>query len=222
MYKNKPTKLTLVDTPRGRIDWNLDDNNMLLVTGDAGTGKTTLLTHLAQQVMVMGGDVICADTEVPWIVPDVPDAAHIGVRQYERLEDALREAIQSGDHDADGSPLVVFIDSFDLMLSHYDERPFPAKTASMLDDIQCALKTLSDSNTESVGVVLACQRVPLTGFGLDERLTTADRVRVHSQGDVCIEQGDVDLSLTIQGEKTAYNQLIKALLQQLKRAETEA
>lgn len=178
MYKNKPTRLTLVDAPRGRIDWNMSDNNMLLVTGGAGAGKTTLLTHMAQQVMAMGGDVLCADTEVPWVVPNVPDGAHIGVRQYERLEDALRETIQSEDHGADGSPLVVFIDSFDLMMSHYDEMPFPAKTTSMLSDIQCTLAEIASDHAGTISVVLSCQHIPQTVVDLEERLKKAEWVRM--------------------------------------------
>lgn len=56
------------------------------------------------------------------------------------------------------------------------------------------------------------------------RLEDGDRVHVDKQGHIRIEQGDVDLSLTIQDEGAAYDLLMEALmdaLQRLKHTGTE-
>lgn len=222
MTGKEPTKLTLIDTPLGHTDWNMSDNNLLLVSSENEQETTGLLTRMAQQVRKMGGRAVCADTEHDWPTPD-QGVDFVKPRQYELLRAHCELAhavarVRAGQAALAYPPFVIFINHFDLMMLRINGQPTPYKTAGILYDVQQQLAAIMSHTGVGVGVVL-CARKFDTGvqaapeWAFPEWLDSADRVHVDKQGHIRIEQGDVDLSLTIQGEKTAYNQLLEALQQ---------
>lgn len=108
------------------------------------------------------------------------------------------------------------------MMMRVNEQPTPHKTAGILYDVQQHLAAIMSHTEVGVGVVLCTrkfdtdvQAVPKWAF--PEWLDSADRVHVDKQGHIQIEQGDVDLSLTIQDEGAAYDLLMEALMDALQR-----
>ena len=95
--------------------------------------------------------------------------------------------------------------------------------------MQQQLASIMSHTGVGVGVVLCAQKFDTgvqaaTKWVFPEWLDSADRVHVDKQGHIRIEQGDVDLSLTIQDEGAAYDLLMEALmdaLQRLKHTGTE-
>lgn len=228
MTRKEPTKLTLIDTPLGHTDWNMDDNNLLLVSSENEQEATGLLTRMAQQVRKMGGRAACADTEHDWPTPG-QGVDSVKPRQYELLRAYCELAhaiarVRAGQASAAWPPFVIFINHFDLMMMRVNEQPTPYKTAGILYDVQQQLAAIMSHTGVGVGVVLCARKFDTGVQAFSEWLDSADRVHVDKQGHIRIEQGDVDLSLTIQGEKTAYNQLYGYLieaLQQVKHTETK-
>lgn len=233
MTGKEPTKLTLIDTPLGHTAWNMDDNNLLLVSSENEQETTGLLTRMAQQVRKMGGRAVCADTEHDWPTPG-QGVDSVKPRQYELLRAycALAHAVarvRAEQASLAYPPFVIFINHFDLMMMRVNERPTPHKTAGILHDMQQQLASIMSHTGVGVGVVLCAQKFDTgvqaaTKWVFPEWLDSADRVHVDKQGHIRIEQGDVDLSLTIQDEGAAYDLLMEALmdaLQRLKHTGTE-
>ena len=228
MTGKEPTKLTLIDTPLGHTAWNMDDNNLLLVSSENEQETTGLLT-----VRKMGGRAVCADTEHDWPTPG-QGVDSVKPRQYELLRAycALAHAVaqvRAEQASLAYPPFVIFIDHFDLMMMRVNEQPTPHKTAGILHDMQQQLASIMSHTGVGVGVVLCAQKFDTgvqaaTKWVFPEWLDSADRVHVDKQGHIRIEQGDVDLSLTIQDEGAAYDLLMEALmdaLQRLKHTGTE-
>lgn len=226
MTKREPTKLTLIDTPLERTDWNMDDNNLLLVSSENEQETTGLLTRMAQQVREMGGRAVCADTEHDWPISD-QGVDSVKTRQYELLRAycalAHAEAQVRAGQDSLTYPLfVIFINHFDLMMIRVNEQPTPHKTAGILHDMQQQLASIMSHTGVGVGVVLCAQKFDTgvqaaTKWAFPEWLDSADRVHVDKQGHIRIEQGDVGLSLTIQDEGAAYDLLMEALMDAVQR-----
>ena len=114
MTGKEPTKLTLIDTPLGHTAWNMDDNNLLLVSSENEQETTGLLTRMAQQVRKMGGRAVCADTEHDWPTPG-QGVDSVKPRQYELLRAycALAHAVaqvRAEQASLAYPPFVIFID----------------------------------------------------------------------------------------------------------------
>ena len=199
MTGKEPTKLTLIDTPLGHTAWNMDDNNLLLVSSENEQETTGLLTRMAQQVRKMGGRAVCADTEHDWPTPG-QGVDSVKPRQYELLRAycALAHAVaqvRAEQASLAYPPFVIFIDHFDLMMMRVNEQPTPHKTAGILHDMQQQLASIMSHTGVGVGVVLCAQKFDTgvqaaTKWVFPEWLDSADRVHVDKQGHCLLYTSD--------------------------------
>lgn len=212
MAEKEPTKLTLTDVPLGHVDWNMSDNNLLLVSGENKEKRTILLARMAQQVKDMGGSPVTVNME---------HGSKFDVQQYSQLK-RLQKTLQNVGLEAfrrktsgmatDRTPIVVFIDDFDHMMSHYDEYSYPAKATRKLNRIQGLLESIVRwGATVNVGVVLAGRRLDATVPSLKERMRTADRIRVTEHDEMLIENGDIDLNLTLKNMDIHLIEIVEML-----------